>query len=83
MVISQLLTSNPAEACRRAEVVIRYLRWSSKIGLKYDMAPDNFGKWEELAWKRDKAIFDSVSDISFAPAGGRSVGAAQYFGQVV
>ena len=41
MVISQLLTSNPAEACRRAEVVIRYLRWSSKVGLKNDVAPDN------------------------------------------
>ena len=31
MVISQLFTSNAAEACRRAEVVIRYLRWSSKV----------------------------------------------------
>ena len=79
MVISQLLTSNPAEACRRAEVVIRYLRWSSKVGLKYDIAPNNFVKWEELTWKRDKAMLESVSDASFAPTGDRSVGAAQVF----
>ena len=64
MVISQLLTSNPAEACRRAEVVIRYLRWSSKVGLKYDAAPDNFGKRQELAWKRDSGMLESVSDAS-------------------
>ena len=44
------------EACRRAEVLIRYLRWSSKVGLKYDLAPGNFGKWEELTWMRDKSM---------------------------
>ena len=43
MMISQLLTSNPSEACRRAEVVIRYLRWSSKAGLKCDVAPGLHG----------------------------------------
>ena len=43
-------SNRPLEACRRAEVVIRYLRWSSKVGLKYDMAPNPFSKWEELTW---------------------------------
>ena len=66
------------EACRRAEV-IRYRRWSSKVGLKYDVAPHNFGKWEELTWMRDKSMLESVSDASFAPTRGRSVGAAQMF----
>ena len=75
MAISQLLTTNPLEACRRAEVVIRYLRWSSKVGPKYDRAPNNFGKWEELTRTRDH--FMLVSDASLAPAGGRSIGAAQ------
>ena len=79
MVISQLLTSNPMEACRRAEVIIRYLRWSSKVGLKCDVAPDYFAKWEELTWMRDQSVLESVSDASVAPAGGRSIGAAQIF----
>ena len=48
MVISQLFTSNPVEACRRAEVVIRYLRWSSKVRLKYDVAPNNFRSGKNL-----------------------------------
>ena len=79
MVISQLLTSNPMEACRRVEVVIRYVRWSLKVGLRYDRAPNNFGKWQELAWARDTSMLESVSDASFAPTGGRRLGAAQIF----
>ena len=79
MVISQLLTSNPMETCRRADVIIRYLRWSSKVGLKCDVAPDYFGKCEELTWMRDKSMLESVSDASVAPTGGRSIGAAQIF----
>ena len=67
------------EACRRAEVVIRYFRWSSKVGLRYDLAPNNFGKWQELAWMPDKSMLESVSDASFAPTGGRSIAAAQIF----
>ena len=44
------------------------------------MLPLNiFGKWEELTWKRDKAMLESVSDASFAPTGGRSVETAQTF----
>ena len=78
MVISQLLTTNyydPLEACRRAEVAIRYLRWSSKLGLKYDLAPNNFSKWEE----RDNSMLESVSDASFARTCGRSIGATPIF----
>ena len=79
MVISQLLTSNPMEACRRAEVIIRYLRWSSKVGLRYGLAPDNFGNWEKLTWMCGKSMLESVSDASLAPTGGRSIGAPQIF----
>ena len=67
MVISQLLTTNPLVACRRAEVVIRHLRWSSKVGLKYDIAPNNLGKWEAPTWMRDNSMLESVSDASLAP----------------
>ena len=77
MVLRQLLTSSPMEACRRAEEVIRHLRWPSKVGLKYDRAPNKFGKCQQLAWMRDKSMLESVSDASFAPTGGRSIGAAQ------
>ena len=74
--MSQLVTTNLLEACKRAEVVIRHLQWSSQVGLKYDTAPNNFGKREELTWMRDHSMLESVGKASFAPIGGRSVRAA-------
>ena len=78
--VGQLVTQNQSEATSRAEIVIKYLRNTADLCLEYGKAPDDFGEWDQLKFRRHKGLVEAYADASLAAdSESRSYGAAQLY----
>ena len=78
--VGQLVTKCPAEAVSRAETVIRYLRKTADLRLVYGKAPDDFGEWDQLKFRRHKGLVEAYADASLAAdVNSRSYGAVHLY----
>ena len=78
--IGQLVTKDPAEAISRAETVIKYLRKTADLCLVYGRAPDDFGEWDQLKFRRHKGLVEACADAGLAAdSNSRSYGAAHLY----
>ena len=64
--VGQLVTKNPSEGISRAETVIKYLRRTADLCLEYGKAPDDFGEWDQLKFRRHKGLVEAYADASLA-----------------
>ena len=63
--VCQLISTDPAAACDAGIVVLRYLNGSVERGLEYGPAPDDFGLWNELQFRRSHTLLEVFTDASF------------------
>ena len=61
----QVVASNPAEAVARCKCIVKYLRYAPSVGLHYGPAPNDFGQWAQLKYKRDAGSLEVYSDASY------------------
>ena len=61
----QVVASNPAEAVARCNCIVKYLRYAPSVGLHYGPAPDDFGQWAQLKYRRDASSIEVYSDASY------------------
>ena len=65
--VCQLISTDPAAACDAGMVVMQYLKGSMDQGLEYGPAPDNFGVWNELQFRRSHTLIEIFTDASICP----------------
>ena len=60
--------------------MIKYLRNTADLCLEYGKAPDDFGEWDQLKFRRHKGLVEAYADASLAAdSKSRSYGAAQLY----
>ena len=74
------MTKNPAESIGRAETVLRYLRRTVDLSLVYPQAPNDYGKWQQLKYRRHEGLVEAFADASLASdSESKSYGSSQLF----
>ena len=49
----------------RCNCIVKYLRYAPSVGLHYGPAPDDFGQWAQLKYRRDASSIEVYSDASY------------------
>ena len=65
--VCHLISSNPAGACDAGILVMQYLKRTLHYALSYGLAPENYGVWNELQFKRSADLVEIFTDASFCP----------------
>ncbi|CAE7836086.1 pKIWI502, partial [Symbiodinium necroappetens] len=61
------ISVDPAAACDAGLVVMQYLKKTMSYSLQYGPAPQNYGVWNELQFKREATLVEIFTDASFCP----------------
>ena len=61
------ISTNPAGACDAGVLVMQYLKRTLHYELNYGLAPENYGIWNELQFKRGATLVEIFTDASFCP----------------
>ncbi|CAE7312303.1 RE1 [Symbiodinium sp. CCMP2456] len=65
--VCQQIATDPAGACDAGLIVLQYLKRTIDHRLSYGPAPEDFGVWNELQFKRGAMMVEVFTDASFCP----------------
>ena len=78
--MGRAIVQDPVETIIRGHHLIRFVRHSPDVALKYGSAPNDYGRWGQLQWKQTDGAIDVFSDASFmTDSESRSIGSAQMY----
>ena len=78
--MGRAIVQDPSETILRGHHLIRFVRQSSEVSIRYGKAPNDYGRWGQLQWKQTEGAIDVFSDASFmTDQESRSIGSAQMF----